>query len=356
MSTPTRSSRRIRIWFVKRNWQLPGLGPRLKHTVSTWVGYDRTGLIFVEISAVWGKHCSSPGTGGYIRYASGTCINHLKYCVFMSSDVRDAAMKLKVSGSPQKKAAAHFSGPHRGTPHFSPYHGTPRFSPYHGSPHFGPGAITTTGMHPSGSGSSQMLPPSSLPPSRHDSPAVYFQTSTFSSPANSIPPSPQLSVLSESFPSLNTLPLQSGFQPVYCDPSPAMSSSHSLHPEGMTPQMLQSQLDWSQEMQRVFEIHIARLTAAATLPLSWVDNPEWIDLVRVFFPIACKSPSRKVLTSRLIPLVVGQYRESAKASSKDQNATIQADGWTGINFHHLLAFMITVKKKVGSTKNMDDVC
>ena len=135
-----------------------------------------------------------------------------------------------------------------------------------------------------------------------------------------------------------------------------MSSSHSLHPEGMTPQMLQSQLDWSQEMQRVFEIHIARLTAAATLPLSWVDNLEWIDLVHVIFPITCKSPSQKVLTSRLIPLIVGQYHESAKASSKDQNATIQADGWTGINFHHLLAFMITVKKKVGSTKNMDDVC
>ena len=183
-----------------------------------------------------------------------------------------------------------------------------------------------------------MLPPSSLPSSQLHSPAFPFQTSVFPSPANSVPPSPQLSVLS--FPSLNILPLPSGIPPTYSDQSPAMSLSLLLCPE---------RVDWSQDLQRKFEIHIARLTAAATLPLSWVDNPEWIDLVRFFFPAACRSPSRKVLTSRLIPLVVGEYRKIAKVSSKDQNATIQADGWTGINFHHLLAFMITVKKKVGST-------
>jgi hypothetical protein len=39
----------------------------------------------------------------------------------------------------------------------------------------------------------------------------------------------------------------------------------------------------------------------------------------------------------------------AKESMRGQNATIQADGWTGVNFHHLLAFMITVNKKVGFT-------
>jgi len=36
----------------------------------------------------------------------------------------------------------------------------------------------------------------------------------------------------------------------------------------------------------------------------------------------------------------------AKESSRSQNATIQADGWTGVNFIHLLTFMIAVKKKV----------
>jgi hypothetical protein len=104
---------------------------------------------------------------------------------------------------------------------------------------------------------------------------------------------------------------------------------------------------WSPELQGVFEVHIARLTASAGLPLSWVDNPEWIDFIHQFLPWAA-SPSRKVLTTRLIPRVAKSYRQTAKQSTKGQNATIQADGWTGSNFHHLLAFMIAVNKKVWS--------
>jgi hypothetical protein len=86
---------------------------------------------------------------------------------------------------------------------------------------------------------------------------------------------------------------------------------------------------------------------AASLPLSWVDNPEWIDLVHQFLPMA-RSPSRKVLTTRLVPRLVEEYRKTTKELLRDQNATIQADGWTGANFHHLLAFMITAKKKARS--------
>jgi hypothetical protein len=35
-------------------------------------------------------------------------------------------------------------------------------------------------------------------------------------------------------------------------------------------------LAWSPESQRSFETRLARLTASAGFPLSWVDNPEWI--------------------------------------------------------------------------------
>ena len=98
----------------------------------------------------------------------------------------------------------------------------------------------------------------------------------------------------------------------------------------------------------IFETCIARLTASAGLPLSWVDNPEWIDFIHRFLPGAT-SPSRRVLTARLIPHVAEIYRQMAKECSKGQNATIQADGWTGVNFHHLLGFMITVNKRVQFT-------
>jgi hypothetical protein len=151
------------------------------------------------------------------------------------------------------------------------------------------------------------------------------------------------------------LQLSSGsYIPVQHEPSPAMLVPQSLFVEpGPTSQTLQLAqpliagrgLPWSPELQATFETCLGRLTAAAGLPLSWVDNPEWIDFVHRFLPDA-KSPSRKVLTTRLIPQAVKSYREIAKGSSKGQNATIQADGWTGSNFHHLLAFMITVNKKV----------
>ena len=97
----------------------------------------------------------------------------------------------------------------------------------------------------------------------------------------------------------------------------------------------------------MFEARVARLTAAAGLPLAWVDNPEWIDFIHQFLPWAV-SPSQKVLTTHLIPRAAESYRQNAKESSKGQNATIQADGWTGTNFHHLIAFMIAVNKKVRS--------
>ena len=86
---------------------------------------------------------------------------------------------------------------------------------------------------------------------------------------------------------------------------------------------------------------------ARFMTLSWVDNPEWIDFVHQFLP-AAKSPSRKFLTTRLIPRLAESYRQIAKDFSRDRNATIQADGWTGINFFHLLAFMIAVMRRVRS--------
>ncbi|KAF9782368.1 hypothetical protein BJ322DRAFT_1010247 [Thelephora terrestris] len=102
---------------------------------------------------------------------------------------------------------------------------------------------------------------------------------------------------------------------------------------------------WLPEFQRKFEERIARLTVSAGMPLSWVDNPEWIDFINDFVPSA-RSPSRKVLTNRLIPMVAKSYRDMAKIAARNQNVTLQADGWTGVNFHHLLAFMISFNNQV----------
>lgn len=196
------------------------------------------------------------------------------------------------------------------------------------------------------------MPPPSLPPStRFNLPALHLQTPPLPSPAISTLPSPQLSALPS--PLINTFPTPYGSpHPLHSDQSPAVSAPSSLSVEPPASHILQSMpqpssQSWSEELQIKFETHIARLTVSAGLLLSWVDNPEWIDLVHQFLP-AAKSPSRKALTTRIIPHITKIYRQIAKDSSRDQNATIQADGWTGTNFHHLLAFMIAVKMKVGS--------
>ena len=102
---------------------------------------------------------------------------------------------------------------------------------------------------------------------------------------------------------------------------------------------------WPVEFQRRFEERIARLTVSAGLPLLWVDNPKWIDFITDFLPLA-RSPSWKVLTNRLIPMAARQYQDASKLAAKNQNTTLQADGWTGLNFHHLLTFMIAFNKQV----------
>lgn len=102
---------------------------------------------------------------------------------------------------------------------------------------------------------------------------------------------------------------------------------------------------WMPAKQINLERRLTRLTASAGLPLSWIDNIEWIYFMNEFLP-GGRSPSRKVLSRRLIPAMAAELRAEAKVFVKGQNATVQADGWTGENHHHLIAFMITANQKV----------
>lgn len=97
---------------------------------------------------------------------------------------------------------------------------------------------------------------------------------------------------------------------------------------------------WTKEDQAEFECMLVRLTASANFPLSWVENPVWLQFCDRFLP-GSKSPSRKVLTSRILPKEVGRFRAAAQEAANGCYATLQCDGWTAINFIHLVAFMIT---------------
>lgn len=103
--------------------------------------------------------------------------------------------------------------------------------------------------------------------------------------------------------------------------------------------------NWSAARKKAFEKRILRLTASAGFPLSWTENLEW----RLFceeFVTGAPTISRKVLTKRILKEVVEDFRMEVKKKVENKEATIQSDGWTGINNHHLVAFMITADKKV----------
>ncbi|KAI0073388.1 hypothetical protein K474DRAFT_1603428, partial [Panus rudis PR-1116 ss-1] len=102
---------------------------------------------------------------------------------------------------------------------------------------------------------------------------------------------------------------------------------------------------WSDSDQHDFDKHIARATASANLPLRWVEDPEVIALFQRFIP-AAHIPSRKVLTKRLIPTEVNNLRTASHNKTVGALATGQADGWSGGNFHHYLAFMMIADGKV----------
>jgi hypothetical protein len=102
---------------------------------------------------------------------------------------------------------------------------------------------------------------------------------------------------------------------------------------------------WSDDRKKRWERLLIHLTASANFPLMWVQNPVWHTILDEFLPQAPRI-SRKVLTRRLLREAAADLREKAKAAVRGKQVTMQADGWTGINHHHLIAFMVTCDKKV----------
>ena len=108
--------------------------------------------------------------------------------------------------------------------------------------------------------------------------------------------------------------------------------------------------DWSTDRQNTFNARLGQLTASAGLPLSWIENPEFLLFCQEFVHPSANVPSRKVLTHRILPSIKREFRKKAQAAIKEgTKATIQADGWSAINEHHLNAFMMTVEQKVCDT-------
>ncbi|KAI0719371.1 ribonuclease H-like domain-containing protein [Cerioporus squamosus] len=109
---------------------------------------------------------------------------------------------------------------------------------------------------------------------------------------------------------------------------------------------------WDGGRQELFEAFLGRLTASQGWSLSWVENPIWLEFCDTFLPDA-NIPSRKVLTQRIIPNQVVHFRGIAQKTCRGKLVTVQCDGFTACNRHHIVAFMITVGGRVYSVRTFD---
>ena len=142
-----------------------------------------------------------------------------------------------------------------------------------------------------------------------------------SSSSSSLAPSDSISIISSSLPSCTRC------------------SRHYITPLPL------SDLPWSDACQACFKDRLTCLTTSAGFPLSWVENPEWLNFCTEFLPQA-KSPSHKVVTWCLLPRALADLQSQAKLQASGKNTSASCDGWTGEIFHHYIAFMIVVGREV----------
>lgn len=261
-------------------------------------------------------------------------LNHLKVCEYVVQAVRDAARDDPAATSTSE--SVHLRNRNRArieTPHLGPMD-----TPASGSSSFSYPPDAIHNPNPPGiifSAHSPLLQPplfsASNPSSRSGSPAPILSPLFI--------PSPSASSFASGDGSISAASSQGLRGPF------GRSSSGGYAPRSSSNLRPAEAIVWTKEQQESFEDAIGRLTASGGLPLSWVDNPEWLGLVDQFIPGAT-SPSRKSLTNRIIPTLVQGIRDDAIKRARGGYSTLQADGWTGENHRHLLAFMITTMRQV----------
>ncbi|KAL4075440.1 hypothetical protein J3A83DRAFT_4356783 [Scleroderma citrinum] len=101
---------------------------------------------------------------------------------------------------------------------------------------------------------------------------------------------------------------------------------------------------WSSAHQEWFECHMANITASCGFPFSWVDNQAVRDFLDDLLSNAAHLSSYQ-LTSCV----------AVKNASRRCEGTLQTDGWTGVNFHHFVAFVVTTVRCKAHTIKVVDV-
>ncbi|KAI6038753.1 hypothetical protein EDC04DRAFT_2603676 [Pisolithus marmoratus] len=214
--------------------------------------------------------------------------------------------------------------------------------------------------HPGNVQSSQspltpLLPPPQVPPLGNPSSSLLspvidptLLSSTVPGTLHSPAPSPGISPIPISIFLPSTTTSCSGTPTVETLALPTALKHHHLSsqclPSGTPPPASGMVLQWSSTHQECSEHHIANITASCGFPFNWVENQAVRDFLDDLLPYASHLSSYQ-LTNCIVPQQVNHYHQAAKDASKGCQGTLQTDGWTGINFHHLVAFMVTTVKQ-----------
>lgn len=285
------------------------------------------------IYIVWSLKAETKTARGWRRSASATLLNHLADCEYTDRETRFDAFN---DPSANKTAKGPVFSPNRPRrvgrtlntqiirSSSAPIYMAPEISATMPIPNFSPTQSTPLSLTIPGSSVAPTplgAQPINISPSFSPLPGMALSPLIFS---NS-PPASSNMMLPPSVPALRRT-----------------SSRGSLH----SPVTIPSYMNWTYDRQRDFERRIARLTASAGLSLSWVENPEFMAFVDEFIGPFARVPSRRILSRRVIPELVTQIHKINKTATSGAFATLQADGWTGINHHHLIALMITANNQV----------
>ncbi|KDQ55684.1 hypothetical protein JAAARDRAFT_208479 [Jaapia argillacea MUCL 33604] len=305
---------------------------------------------------LWSRPSSDPLSDRWIEARAATLIVHVRDCPIYPTD---SAAKAADAEARQLAQRDHQSGANTTSPshsqfappeqYYQPTFAQPVFFPQQqwqfSTPGAGPSNSSTTVPNPPTPGF--MYPMPLPPPPTQPSPLSYSYSPALSSTSDfgTGPPSSSASPLPFALHSL----------PQSAPPSPApgggllvrhvskrqrVSMSRSVSRQSST--AFDNLPTWTNEDQRLFESYLARLTASCGWAMTWVENPVWIAFIDRFLPSA-KIPSRQTLTCKLLPQEVESFRAAAKLKCQGKDGTLVLDGWTGINFHHLVAFMISIR-------------
>ena len=259
---------------------------------------------------VWAMGQSEPNRG-WQSNAQDTLLNHLKTCPHQLDLVQQDAKDWRSRGSPLRCT-------------YQEAFGNSNIPPLPGMSHFtiaGPSSMPIVQPIPTHLQSTETS--ALFAPSASNSPAMW----------------PMSPLLLDSPSLLSAIP-----SPTLSDSSFAGSQKHKHLSHSASSHTLSRHMavlePWNPGKQERFDSCIARATAAANLALSWTENPEILALFDKFVPGA-KLPTQKVLTNRIIPTEVNKLHQQAMKNVSGSEVTIQCDGWTALNTHHYIAFMMT---------------